>query len=61
MPKHTQHKLDYNTQYNKENYAQLAIRTRPENIAAIKDAAKAAGKNITQYILDCCIKNLDKP
>lgn len=61
MAKASQEKIDYNKEYNKKNYANISIRARPEEVEAIKEAAKASGKSLARYVLDCCTqKSLDK-
>lgn len=57
MPKSSQNKINYNAEYNKEKYARICIHAKPEEIEAIKAAAKAEGKSTTRYIIDRCIKN----
>lgn len=55
MAKCTQRKVDYNTKYNKENYARICLRAKPEEVDAIKSAAEAEGKSVARYIIDRCL------
>lgn len=57
MPKATKHRINSIMEYNKENYARICIQAKPEEIEAIKSAAKAEGKSTTRYIIDRCVKN----
>lgn len=60
MEKSSKKKIDYNNKYNSENYVRINLSVRPEDADFIKASAKAAGKSMVQYVLDCCKKNTEK-
>jgi uncharacterized protein (DUF1778 family) len=60
MAKASQKKIDYNNKYNSQNYVRINLSVKPEDADFIKASAKAAGKSMVQYVLDCCKRDVDK-